>query len=77
MDNIKLYTLITCPKCAIIKQKLRAAGVTYEEINNAKEVSKYLEENHLTNEVPFLQIEGEKPMDFLSILTWIRQRKGG
>ena len=30
-DSITIYTLPTCPKCKVLKQKLDAAGVKYNE----------------------------------------------
>lgn len=67
MGNIILYTT-SCPKCKILKTKLKEKGVDYQEvidINIMKEKG--------FHSVPMLEVNGET-MNFTQANTWINER---
>lgn len=38
MEKLIMYTSITCPKCEVLKKKLKAKDIDFIEINSLKEL---------------------------------------
>lgn len=57
-----------CPRCKVLKEKLKAANIDYSEIS---EVDKIMEQGIFT--VPVLEVDGVK-MDFVTANEWIKNR---
>ena len=62
--KITLYST-HCPKCNVLKKKLKTKNIEYEEVNDV-EIMK--EKGYLT--VPILEVDGES-MDFKKASDWI------
>lgn len=62
--KITLYST-HCPKCNVLKKKLKTKNIEYEEVNDV-EVMK--EKGYLT--VPVLEVDGES-MNFKKASDWI------
>lgn len=65
--KITLYSKTGCPKCLILKKKLDAEGVVYEEKNDS--VDKMLAMGF--KEAPVLEIN----MGYAEAVNWIKERK--
>ena len=50
--EIKVYSLPSCPRCMVLKSKLQAKGIEYEEISSEEIL---IEKGFMT--VPVLQID--------------------
>ena len=66
--EIKLYST-GCPKCNVLKMKLKAKHLDYKEISDINT----LQEMGLQS-VPYLQIDNTELMDFNAANTWINQQ---
>lgn len=57
-----------CPKCNVLKEKLKAANIEYNEISDVNEIMK---QGIFT--VPVFSVNGVK-MDFVAANEWIKNR---
>lgn len=64
MDNLILYTT-GCPKCEILKKKLKAKNIEYVENNNVEDM-----ESLGIDQVPILSVDGNL-MSFAEANNWI------
>lgn len=64
-----LYTLPTCGKCKILKQKMEAKGIEFEEINDVK----ILEEEGI-DVVPVLDIGNDWKLNFVEANKWVNEQ---
>ena len=64
MDNLILYTT-GCPKCEVLKKKLKAKNIEYVENNNVEDM-----ESLGINQVPVLSVDGNL-MGFAEANNWI------
>ena len=62
--KITLYST-HCPKCNVLKKKLKTKNIVYEEINDVEIIK---EKGYLT--MPILEVDGES-MDFKKASDWI------
>ena len=69
MKKIILHTTPSCPRCKILKERLNAANIKYEENSD---VEKMLLMN--IQNVPVLEVDS-KLMDFSTAIKWIGERK--
>lgn len=63
---IKIYSQETCPRCGVLKSKLEAKGVEYEEITDIKEIRKLG-----IMSVPYMKIDDGELMDFGKAIAWV------
>ena len=66
---IKIYTSLICPKCNIIKSKMKTKGIEYEEINDEN----ILEQKGFTF-LPVLEDDGKVITSFTEINNYINSR---
>jgi len=64
MDNLILYTT-GCPKCEVLKKKLKAKNIEYVENNNVEDM-----ESLGIDQVPVLSVDGNL-MSFAEANNWI------
>lgn len=64
MDNLILYTT-GCPKCEVLKKKLKAKNIEYVENNNVENM-----ESLGIDQVPVLSVDGNL-MSFAEANNWI------
>ena len=62
---IKIFTTETCPKCSILKDKLKAKGIEFEESRDVQEII-----DIGFRSVPILEINNEY-LDFKKANDWI------
>lgn len=67
-QEIKLYSLPTCGRCKILKQKMNEKEMSFIEIDNEQELES---ENIYT--VPVLEVDGQR-MNFTDANQWINQQ---
>ena len=67
---IKLLTT-HCPKCSVLKKKLDAAAIEYEEIDDIEII-----ESYGIDFVPALVLE-DRILGFSAAVQWINNYKGG
>lgn len=65
-DALKLYTIETCPKCAVLKSKLKAKNILFEEITDAA----CIKEKGFTL-FPVLELDDGTFLDFSKANTYI------
>lgn len=65
MDNEIILYSTGCPKCSVLKSKLKKAGINFNEDNN---IEKMLSIG--IKEVPVLSVNGEL-LDFVKANKWI------
>ena len=56
-----------CPKCKVLKQKLDAAKIDYEEYNDVDSMIKMG-----IKSAPVLEVDGTK-MDFATAVKWVKE----
>lgn len=66
---VTIYTTDTCPRCKILKEKMKAKGVEYKEVQDiiimsAKGIST----------VPVLEVDGDM-MDFSKANKWVNEKE--
>lgn len=66
---IKIYTLPTCPKCKILKEKMKQKNIDYVECQDTQEMM----DLHIEG-VPQLLVE-EKLLDYATAIKWINEYK--
>ena len=66
---IKVYTVVGCPKCKILKMKLAQKGIEYEEFND---VDKMIEMG--IKGTPMMSVDGGKLMNFAEAVKYINER---
>lgn len=64
MDNLILYTT-GCPKCEVLKKKLKAKNIEYIENNNVEDM-----ESLGIDQIPVLSVDGNL-MSFAEANNWI------
>jgi glutaredoxin len=65
---ITVYTTSTCPKCAVLKQKLSDKGIVYEEFTDEEEMQRMG-----IMSVPVMSVDGEM-MDFPTAIKYVNER---
>lgn len=60
-----------CPRCKVLKEKLQAKNISFEECNDIEEMQRL----GMTT-VPFLKVE-DKYLDFKEANNYINQQQGG
>ena len=65
---ITIYTTANCPKCKILKKKLREKGIEYKEFNDEDEMQRM---GILS--VPVMDVDGEQ-LDFPAAIKYINER---
>ena len=68
--EVIVYSTLTCPKCKVLKAKLDRKGIVYTEehdIDKMKELG--------IMSVPYLQIDGGRPMDFAEANKWVNSQE--
>lgn len=68
--KVVLYGSETCGKCDVLKKKLKQAGVDYEFVIDAEEVSEALPDGW---HIPFA-VNGNEVMNFADICKWIKEQ---
>lgn len=66
---IKIYTSSICPKCNIIKTKMKSKGIEYEEIND-----ELIMEQKGFVFLPVLEVDNEIISSFTEINNYINNR---
>lgn len=64
---ITLYSLPSCNRCKILKEKMNKQHIDFKEINNPQVLS-----NNNIEEVPILDVNGAK-MNFAEANDWINK----
>ena len=62
---VTIYTLPTCGKCNVLKAKMNAKGIEFNEVQDTEQMS-----NMGISEVPVLDVDG-KMMDFSEARKWV------
>lgn len=62
---VKIYSN-GCPKCKVLKQKLEAAKIDYEEISD---MGLMISKGFMS--MPMLEVDASEPMDFMSATSWV------
>ena len=70
MENIVIYTTATCPRCKVLKQKMKQKNIEYTEINDIQTV---IEMGYQT--VPVIKIN-DKILTFSEANKWINEQEG-
>jgi glutaredoxin len=65
-NRVVLYTIPNCPKCTVIKKKLCAKFIQFEEISDDESLSKLK-----SDFFPQLQIDDGEVMEFSEINNWL------
>lgn len=65
---VTIYTTNTCPKCKILKEKMDAKGIKYEEIQDLDILI-----NKGNGFVPVLEVDGHT-MEFSEANKWVNER---
>lgn len=68
MDNVTVYTLPTCPRCAVLKKKLTDKGISFSECQD--------EETMLGKGIescPMLEVDG-RMLTFAEANQWVNER---
>ena len=66
---VKIYTLDTCPKCKILKEKLNSKNISYEEVTD---VDIMISLN--ISSVPVLELEDGSYLNFSEANKWINEQ---
>lgn len=66
---ITIYSTELCPKCKVLKAKLTAKNIEFEEIQDQEEVARVAEET-MIGEVPIIKID-DQYMNFPAAVNWI------
>ena len=69
MGKIVLYST-GCPQCRVLKKKLEAKGIEFEENTNKEQM---LNLNFVR--VPVLEVDGKR-MDFVTANKWLNEQGG-
>ena len=69
--EVIVYSTPTCPKCKVLKTKLDKKGILYTE---NQDIDKMNELGIMS--VPYLQIDGGRPMDFAEANKWVNSQEG-
>ena len=65
MEKLIMYTSITCPKCEVLKKKLKAKDIDFIEINSLKELK-----SKGIKSVPVLQ-SGNDKMNYTEAIKFV------
>lgn len=68
--QITIYTTNTCPKCQILKKKLKEKNIPFLE---ETDVNKMLELDILA--VPQMKVDNGKLMDFEQAVQWVNKQE--
>ena len=69
--EVIVYSTPICPKCKVLKTKLDKKGILYTE---NQDIDKMNELGIMS--VPYLQINGGRPMDFAEANKWVNSQEG-
>lgn len=69
MQNITVYSLPNCPRCMVLKTKLKHKDISYNLVSDEK----VLEEKGITL-VPVMAVNGEL-MNFTEAIAWIKEQQ--
>lgn len=67
MKPVKIYTMTTCPRCKVLKMKLKQKEIPYEEITDMEIFTELG-----IKSVPVLEVGGDR-MNFAEANTWINK----
>ena len=67
--KVKVYTSKICPRCKVLKTKLRNADIDFDEISGDDAVMAGI------SEVPVMEADGRR-MDFSESIRWIQNTEG-
>ena len=65
---VKLYTSERCPKCIVLKTKLKKKGINFVESDKLEDL-----EDTGFKSLPVLEVDG-KLMDFMNANIWVNAR---
>lgn len=68
MQNITVYSLPNCPRCMVLKTKLKQKEISYNLVSDEK----ILEEKGITL-VPVMVVDGEL-MNFTEAIAWVKEQ---
>lgn len=68
MDKTVILYSTGCPKCAVLKKKLGAAGIAYTENTDVEEMTALG-----LKSAPTLCVDG-RMMDFTAAVSWLREQ---
>ena len=71
MNKVKIYTTPTCPRCQILKNKMKEYDIKFDEVSNLED----LQSLGITT-VPYIQI-GEELLGFEKANAWINKHQKG
>jgi len=68
MSNVIIYTTPTCPRCKVLKKKMRDKNIEFTE---SQDVDKVMEMGYLA--VPILEVDG-KCLEMKDANDWINEQ---